>query len=181
MDAQAIHQRLKTRFEANVGDCDTYGKDPSIAVQPAAIADVCRFLHDEPDLRFDALSNETGVDYKAKDIIQIVYHLYSYPHRHAIVLKVDVPREQPELPTVEGIWKAANWLEREIYDLLGVTFHGHSDLRRLLMPEDWDGHPARKDYPVQIQKTAQTYEPLEVSQEQFRANLERDRVGRGRA
>jgi len=146
MDAAAIHQRLKTRFEASVGDCDLHAKDPCIVVQPSVIADICRFLHDEPDLRFDALSNETGVDYKAKGVIQVVYHLYSYPHRHSIVLKVDVPRDHPVLPTVEGVWKAANWLEREIYDLLGVFFEGHCDLRRLLMPEDWIGHPLRKDF-----------------------------------
>ena len=126
MDAAAIHERLKARFEAGVGDCDLKAKDPFIAVEPAAIVDVCRFLHDEPDLRFDSLSNQSGVDYKAKGIIQVVYHLYSYPHRHKIVLKVDTPRDNPVVPTVEGVWKAANWLEREIYDLLGVTFEGHS-------------------------------------------------------
>jgi NADH-quinone oxidoreductase subunit C len=146
MDAAAIHERLKARFEAGVGDCDLKAKDPSIAVEPAAIVDVCRFLHDQPDLYFDALSNQSGVDYKAKGIIQVVYHLYSYPHRHSIVLKVDTPRDNPVVPTVEGVWKAANWLEREIYDLLGVIFEGHSDLRRIMMPEDWIGHPLRKDF-----------------------------------
>ena len=146
MDAAAIHQRLKARFEAGVGDCDLQAKDPFIRVDPAAIVDVCRFLRDESDLQFDSLSNETGVDYKAKGVIEVVYHLYSYPHRHAIVLKVDAPRDTPVVPTVETVWKAANWLEREIYDLLGVTFEGHTDLRRLLMPEDWIGHPLRKDF-----------------------------------
>jgi len=146
MDAAAIHQRLKARLEANVGDCDLQAKDPFIRVEPAAILEVCRFLRDEPDLQFDVLSNETGVDYKAKGIIEVVYHLYSYPHRHALVLKVDAPRDNPVVPSVETVWKAANWLEREIYDLLGVTFEGHSDLRRLLMPEDWIGYPLRKDF-----------------------------------
>jgi NADH-quinone oxidoreductase subunit C len=146
MDAGAIHQRLKARFEANVGDCDFQAKNPFVRVEPAAILEVCRFLRDDPDLRFDVLSNETGVDYKAKGVIEVVYHLYSYPHRHAIVLKVDAPRDQPVVPSVEAVWKAANWLEREIYDLLGVTFEGHPDLRRLLMPEDWIGYPLRKDF-----------------------------------
>ncbi len=146
MDAAAIHQRLKARFEANVGDCDLQAKDPFIRIEPAAIVEVSQFLRDEADLQFDALSNETGVDYKAKDVIEVVYHLYSYPHRHSIVLKVDAPRDNPVVPTVENVWKAANWLEREIYDLLGVTFEGHSDLRRLLMPEDWIGYPLRKDF-----------------------------------
>jgi NADH-quinone oxidoreductase subunit C len=146
MDTAAIHQRLTARFEAGVGDCDLQAKDPSIRIEPAAIVDVCRFLHDEPDLRFDALSNESGVDYKAKGVIEVVYHLYSYAHRHTLVLKVDAPRDNPVIPTVEGVWKAANWLEREIYDLVGVVFEGHSDLRRILMPEDWIGHPLRKDF-----------------------------------
>ena len=146
MDAAAIHQRLKARFEANVGDCDLQAKDPWISVQPAAILDVSRFLHDESDLHFDSLSNETGVDYKAKGVIEVVYHLYSYTHRHSLVLKVDVPRDSPVMPSVDSVWNAANWLEREIYDLLGVTFEGHPDLRRLLMPEDWISHPLRKDF-----------------------------------
>ena len=146
MEAAAIHQRLKARFEASVGDCDLSGKDPCIFVQPAAIVEVCRLMHDEADLGFDALSNLTGVDYKAKGTIQVVYHLYSYSHRHSVALKVDVPRDQPVLPSVESVWKAANWLEREMYDLLGLVFEGHPDLRRLLMPEDWIGYPLRKDF-----------------------------------
>ena len=146
MDAAAIHQRLTARFEGGVGDCDLKAKDPSIAVDPGAILDVCRFLRDEPDLSFDCLSNQSGVDYKAKGVIEVVYHLFSYTHRHWIVLKVGAPRDNPVIPTVETVWKAANWMEREIYDLLGVTFEGHSDLRRLLMPEDWIGYPLRKDF-----------------------------------
>ncbi len=146
MEAAAIHERLKARFESGVGECDAAAKDPFIRIEPSAIAEVCRCLHDEPDLHFDSLSNCSGVDYKAKGVIEVVYHLYSYPHRHKLVLKVDAPRDNPVVPTVESVWKAANWLEREIYDLLGVIFEGHSDLRRLLMPEDWIGHPLRKDF-----------------------------------
>jgi NADH-quinone oxidoreductase subunit C len=146
MDAATIHARLKARFDAAVGDCDLKAKDPSIAVTAESIRAVGTFLRDDPDLRFDVLTNQTGVDYKAKGLIQIVYHLYSYPHRHGIVLKVDVPRDTPVLPSVDGVWKAAEWLEREIYDLVGVTFEDHPDLRRLLMPEDWIGFPLRKDF-----------------------------------
>lgn len=146
MDVTEIHGRLTARFETGVGECTTKAKDPFILIEPAVLPQVGRFLHDDPDLRFDCLSNQSGVDYNAKGHIEIVYHLYSYTHRHWLVLKVDVPRDNPVLPSVEGIWKAANWLEREIYDLLGVTFEGHPDLRRLLMPEDWIGHPLRKDF-----------------------------------
>ena len=120
--------------------------DPYCIIQPELTADICRFLQQEADLAFDCLSNMSGVDFLKDEKIQVVLHLYSYPHRHKIVLKVDVPRDAPEMPSVEGVWKAANWLEREIYDLLGVNFTGHPDLRRLLMPEDWVGHPLRKDF-----------------------------------
>ena len=146
MDAASIHACLQARFGTAIGDCQATVRDPWIAVTPAAIADVCRFLRDDPDLRFDCLSNQTGIDYAAKQLIQVVYHLLSYVHRHTIVLKVDVPRDTPELPSVADVWPAANWLEREIYDLVGATFTGHPDLRRLLMPEDWIGHPLRKDF-----------------------------------
>jgi NADH-quinone oxidoreductase subunit C len=146
MDAAAIHQRLKAQFSAGIGDANLAAKDPWIHVEPAAIADVCAFLKSDPELAFDCLSNESGVDYKAEGHIQVVYHLFSYRHRHFIVLKVNAPRDNPVVQTVETVWKAANWLEREIYDLLGVVFEGHSDLRRLLMPEDWIGYPLRKDF-----------------------------------
>ena len=146
MDAAAIHQRLKARFEAGVGDCDLQAKDPSVAIEPSAIVEVCRFLHDEPDLGFDCLSNQSGVDYPKRNVIEIVYHLYSYKHRHLFALKVGAARDNPVVPTVSGIWSHADWQEREVFDLLGVVFEGHPDLRRILMPEDWPGHPLRKDF-----------------------------------
>ena len=93
-------------------------------------------------------------------------------------MKVRLSGDDPRVATMSGVWPAANWLEREVWDLFGIAFDGHPDPRRLLMPEDWEGHPARKDYPVQIHKSAQTYEPLEVSENEFRANIERDRVKR---
>jgi NADH-quinone oxidoreductase subunit C len=92
-------------------------------------------------------------------------------------MKVRVPSDGA-VPTVQGLWRSAGWLEREVWDMFGIFIEGHGDLRRLLMPEDWEGHPARKDYPVQIRKGAQTYSPLEVSEAEFRANLERDRATR---
>lgn len=146
MSPTEIHQRLQDQYAAAVTSFAADALDPFMLVKPDSIVEVCRFLHDDPDLAFDCLTNMSGVDFLKEDYIQVVLHLYSYTHRHAIVIKVNVSREEPSMPSVEAIWKAANWLEREIYDLLGVVFTGHSDLRRLLMPEDWIGHPLRKDF-----------------------------------
>jgi NADH-quinone oxidoreductase subunit C len=115
-------------------------------VSPGAIVEVCRFLRDEPSLNFQVLSDLTALDWPKEEKIQIVYHLYSYAEKHQIVLKVDLPRDNPKIATVEGVWKVANWFEREVYDLFGVFFEGHTDLRRIMLPEDWVGYPLRKDY-----------------------------------
>jgi NADH-quinone oxidoreductase subunit C len=143
MKAVGIYERLQQRFPERV--LETGGKPDAFAVVDAlAIVEVCTFLRDDPETAIDCLSNETGVDYK--DRIEVVYHLFSYKHHHVCVLKVKLPRDNPIVATLEGIWSAANWMEREIFDLLGVTFTGHSDMRRILMPEDWPGHPLRKDF-----------------------------------
>ena len=146
MTAGEIHRSLEERFGDRVGPLNERALDPSLPIQAGAVGDACRYLKEDRALAFDCLSNLSGVDYLKEGKIQVVYHLYSYRHRHKIVLKVDVPRDDPAVPTVQDIWKAANWHEREVFDLLGVTFTGHPDLRRLLMPEDWIGHPLRKDF-----------------------------------
>src|SRR5919106_924575 len=102
-------------------------------------------------------------------------HFVSIPNRLRLRVKVRV-QDGGTVPTVQGVWPSAGWPEREVWDMFGIFIEGHPDLRRLLMPEDWEGHPLRKDYPVQIRKVAQTYEPLEVTEQEFRANLERDRT-----
>ena len=102
----------------------------------------------------------------------------SIEHRVRLRLKVRVPGDRPEVPTVQAVWPAANWLEREVWDLFGIVFAGHHDLRRLLMPDDWEGHPLRKDYPVQIRLAPKVWEPLQVSEAEYRATLEVDRRAR---
>lgn len=142
-----VFQKITDRFGPQaIESVNEDALDPYCIVKTDMSADVCRFLKEDPDLAFDCLSNMSGVDFLKDEKIQVVMHLYSYPHRHKIVVKVDLPRKEPEMPSLEAIWKAANWLEREIYDLLGVNFTGHPDLRRLLMPEDWVGYPLRKDF-----------------------------------
>lgn len=141
-----VYQKAKERFDEAIESFNDKALDPYIVVKPAAVVEVGRFLKEDSALAFDCLSNMSGVDYLKDNKIQVVLHLYSYTHRHQIVVKVDVPRDTPTMSSLEGLWKAANWQEREIYDLLGVVFTGHPDLRRLLMPEDWIGHPLRKDF-----------------------------------
>ena len=147
LDAAAVYARLKVRFADAVGELTGSRRDNmSVTVPPAALVDVCRFLRTEPGLEFDCLSNLSGVDYPKRSVIEVVYHLYSYAHRHLLALKVPAPRDNPVVPSVAGLWSHADWQEREVFDLLGVTFEGHPDLRRILMPEDWPGHPLRKDF-----------------------------------
>ena len=144
MEALHVYERVKQRFPDRVLEVSDKKPDPFAVIEHSAIVEVSRFLRDDPETAMDCLSNETGVDYK--DRIEVVYHLYSYRYRHGCVLKVKLPRDNPTVTTVEEIWKSANWMEREIFDLLGVTFEGHSDMRRILMPEDWPGYPLRKDF-----------------------------------
>jgi NADH-quinone oxidoreductase subunit C len=150
----------------------------TIYVPADRLVDTCRALQGDAGLRFETIIEITAADYLPRQPrYEVVYHLLSIPRRARVRLKVRVP-DGGSLPTVQGIWKGAGWPEREVWDMFGIVFTDHPDLRRLLMPEDWEGHPARKDYPVQIHKAAQTYEPMEVSEAEFRANIERDRVRR---
>ena len=146
MDAQQVFARLEQQFPGKVRDFKGEVPEPYLMVDAAAIVEVCRFLRDYADLKFEVLSDLTALDWPKDEKLQLVYHLFSYSHRHQSVLKVDLPRDNPKIATVEGVWKVANWLEREVYDLFGVTFEGHSDLRRIMLPEDWVGFPLRKDY-----------------------------------
>jgi NADH-quinone oxidoreductase subunit C len=141
---------------------------------------VARALRDLPALRFALLAEVTAVDFHPRDPrFEVVYLLVSIEHRLRLRLKVRLSANDARLATLSDVWPAANWLEREVWDLFGIVFDGHPDPRRLLMPEDWEGFPLRKDYPVQIRMTPRTTEALQVTPEEFRANVERDRLARG--
>ena len=148
MEAAAIHERLGTRFGEKITAFEATAKQPWAVVASAAIAEVAAFCKSDPDLAFDNLLCLSAVDYpkETPPRMEMVYHLLSYKHAHQFVLKAHVPREQGSLPTVEGVWGVANWHEREAYDLFGIVFEGHSDMRRILLPDDWTGHPLRKDW-----------------------------------
>ncbi|MDE2889611.1 MAG: NADH-quinone oxidoreductase subunit C [Gemmatimonadota bacterium] len=146
MTPQQIFEKLKEQFGDRVLEL-TENVDPFIRVSADAIAEIGRFLRDDEAMRFESLMCLSGVDYP--EHLSLVYHLFSSTHRHKITLKAELGRENPRLPTVEGVWRVANWHERETYDMFGVVFEGHSDLRRILCPDDWEGWPLRKDYQVQ--------------------------------
>lgn len=148
--AQEILQILQEKFPDKIIQAEMGVIDPFIVVATDAIVEVCSFLKSHSDLAFDSLMCLSGVDYKGlkdeTERIEVVYHLFSMKHKHKIVLKVRLPRENPSVPSVESLWAIANWHEREAYDMVGAHFEGHSDLRRILCPDDWVGYPLRKDY-----------------------------------
>jgi NADH-quinone oxidoreductase subunit C len=158
---------------------------PAIYVAREHLTEVAYALRDLPALQFAIALDVTGVDFLPREPrFEVMFHLASLgvpgygdtPKR--LRMKVKVPGTDPRLPTVSAVWKSMNWGEREVYDMFGIYFDGHPDLRRILMPEDWEGHPGRKDYPVQIKMAPKVYEPLQLTPEQFAANLRasRDRV-----
>ncbi len=142
---EQIREKLAARFADAVGPT-VAAKDPFVVVKGEKLVEVSRFLRDDPELAFDYLVDAAGVDYPKENLIRVVYHLQSLSLKHTFKLKVECDRASPKAPTVDGVWHAANWLEREVYDLLGVEFEGHPDLRRILLPDDWQGHPLRKDW-----------------------------------
>ena len=158
-----------------------YVGDWTVVVPLVQITAALQHLRDAPDAAFDFCSDVTATDWPPrKDArFDVLYCLYSTRHRHRIRVKVRVSETQP-VPSVVDLWPAANWLEREVWDLFGIAFDGHPDPRRLLMPEDWEGFPLRKDYPVQIRMTPNVSQALQVTEAEFRANLMKDRLTRGR-
>ncbi len=149
MTVNEIHERLKAEFGDAVGPLSEPKVDPFAVVKADRIVDVARFLKRTAGLELDHCNDLTALDWPARNVIEVVYHLFSYGHRHGIVLKVEADRANPVVPSVESVWKAANWMERECYDMFGVVFTGHPDLRRVLLPDDWQGWPLRKDYQEQ--------------------------------
>ncbi len=179
MDATAIIDTLTPLVPGASLEAGPSVDFPTLYVPADTLVATCVALRDTPSLCFNVLIEITAADYLPREPrYEVVYHLLSIPNRSRLRLKVRVAGSDAAegvVPTIQRVWQAAGWPEREVWDMFGIVFDGHPDLRRLLMPEDWEGHPARKDYPVQIRKAAQTYEPMEITQEEFAANLERDR------
>ncbi|MBI3328932.1 MAG: NADH-quinone oxidoreductase subunit C [Nitrospinae bacterium] len=149
MTPAEIHERVKAHFGEQVLEFNGEVLNPFLKLAPEILADIARYLRDDPALHFNYLMCLSGVDYGPGQNLGVVYHLQSMTLMHQIVLKVDLPRESPAVPSVALIWRTADWHEREAYDLFGIRFEGHPDLRRIFLPDDWEGHPLRKDYVVQ--------------------------------
>ena len=180
MDAAAIAAALGDALPGvTVEVAPTTDLHTNLFVDAANLIPVLRTLRDRPDLKFELLSEMTVADYWPREPrFEVIYILVSIEHRLRVRLKVRLPGDDPHVDTATGLWAAANWLEREIWDLFGVAFDGHPDPRRLLMPADWQGYPGRKDYPVQIQMTPTSASAMQVTAEEFRANLLKDRLAR---
>jgi NADH-quinone oxidoreductase subunit C len=180
MDATVLVASLQEAVPGAVLEsAPTVDLHPTLYAAREQLPAIALALRDRPDLRYDFLAEVTAVDLQPRvPQFELVYILVSIDGRRRLRLKVRIPAEDPHVQTVSGVWPAANWLEREVWDMFGIVFEGHPDLRRLLMPEDWNGFPLRKDYPVQIRMKPRTGQPLQVTEEQFRAAIERDRMTR---
>ncbi|MBI1803848.1 MAG: NADH-quinone oxidoreductase subunit C [Ignavibacteriae bacterium] len=148
MSPQEISEKLQSQFGAAILEAKIEGIiQPYIKVASVNVNDLALFLRDDADMQFDYLMCLSGIDY-GKNVLGVVYHLSSMTKRHKITVKTDVPVEKAEVPSVADVWPTANWHEREAYDMYGIVFTGHPDLRRMLLPDDYPGHPLRKDFKV---------------------------------
>ena len=180
METTALVAVLQEAFPAaGLEPAPTSDLHETFYVAAAEAPAVLRALRDRADLRFALLAELTAADYWPREPrFELIYTLVSIEHRRRVRVKVRLHADAARIATVSGVWAAANWLEREVWDLFGIEFEGHPDPRRLLMPEDWQGYPLRKDYPVQISMKPQTTAPTQVTEQEFRANIARDRLAR---
>jgi NADH-quinone oxidoreductase subunit C len=141
---------LSARFADFIEEIIEARGEVTVVVQRAGLVPMMTFLRDEPSLKFNFLSDVSGVDLGefAEPRFAVAYHLYSLPHNHRLRIKVFLAEDEAWVPTISGIWTSANWMEREIYDMFGIDFTDHPDLRRILMPADYEGYPLRKDFPT---------------------------------
>lgn len=146
MTPEQIILRLTDRFPDAPQAAYPEDRHPRIHLDTSRWREVAVFLRRDPEMAFDWLANLSGVDYAADDRLCVVYDLWSFHHRHQFAVKVFCDRTEPRIASVTDLWPAANWHEREAFDLFGIDFPGHPDLRRILLPDDWEGYPLRKDY-----------------------------------
>ncbi len=152
----ALVAAIQSRFGDAILDSHDLAGDDTVTLRKDALVDVCRYLREDPSCQMEMLVDVTAIDWQEKrsERYEVVYHLHSLSLKHRLRIKVAVSEEDLTVPTLTGIWRGANWPERETWDMYGIRFDGHPDLRRLLLYPEFEGHPLRKDYPVR------GYQPL---------------------
>lgn len=157
MDNNSILGKIKSKYTDAIIETVEFRGELTVVIKKEILVEICKFLRDDPDLRFDHLSDVSGVDFLERNPrFDISYHMYSIPKNHRLRLKVRV-NEDETVTSVTSVWSTANWHEREIFDMFGVKFDNHPDLRRILMSDDWVGHPLRKDYPLGYEEVQFTF------------------------
>ena len=148
-----VLEKLQEKFPEEIIETGESAGQTYVVVKREKIFEILKFLHESGELLFDHLADLTAVDWLKKKTprFEVVYNLFSIRYKHFLRVKAQVPEEDSRITSVSSIWKVANWFEREVYDMFGIVFEGHPDLRRLLMPEDWEGFPLRKDYPLSLE------------------------------
>jgi NADH-quinone oxidoreductase subunit C len=146
---EKISARVQERFGPAVLVASEYSGELTLVIAKTSIVEVCQFLRDDPEMRFDSIRDICGADYyRPEERYEVVYNLYSIPHRARVRLKVRVEESDMHVPTLSGVYAGANWMEREAYDMYGILFDGHPDLRRMYLPEEFEYYPLRKDFPL---------------------------------
>ena len=147
--SQAVLQAIQEKFGEAVVRTHAWRGDETLVVRADALVEICRFLKADPEMAFNMPIDVCGVDYLGRKIprFEVVYHFLSLSKKHRIRLKVEVTEEHAEVPSVIGIWRGVDWFEREVWDMYGIKFAGHPNLKRILLYEEFEGHPLRKDYP----------------------------------
>jgi NADH-quinone oxidoreductase subunit C len=164
---QDIAQKIQEKFPTEFVGTNEFRNDWTVVVKPDRIVEIARFLRDDSELAFDHLSDVFSVDYPGREErFEVVYQLNSIPKRHRLRLKTGLREDPCEIDSVYPVWKAAGFLEREVYDLMGIRFRNHPDLRRIFLPEDFDGHPLRKEYPTEGKGWRNTFEFLPTEEPQ---------------
>ena len=152
-----ILKKLEERFAESVLEVGEFREELTLIVRKEDIVQICQFSRDDPELDFNFLSDLCGVDWpERKPRFDLVYNLYSISKNHRVRLKVRV-EDGESVPSVTSVWSTANWHEREVFDMFGIRFEGHPDLSRILMSEDWEGHPLRKDFPLTKEEVTFNY------------------------
>ena len=150
MEASITLKKIKTSFENDLIEVHSHFQQDTVVLATSSLLQVATFLKEDPELQYNYLMDLTAVDYwKRKPRFEVVYHFLSITHSFRLRLKVPVAEPEPKVDSLTSLWPGANWYEREVYDMFGIQFTGHPDLRRILMYPEFEGHPLRKDYPIQ--------------------------------